>query len=67
MASKKKMTLYFSEELFEETRREAERQDRSVSWVLQMAWRMSRDKLREMPGMQDFAPTIVDGEGELAS
>ncbi len=67
MAGKKKMTLYFPEEIFEQTRQEAERQDRSLSWVLQMAWMMSRDRLREMPGMQDFVPALVEPDGELAS
>ena len=60
MSSKKKLTLYFPEELIEETKAEAIRQDRSVSWILQMAWMMSRDRLKDLPGLEEI-------QAELAS
>jgi uncharacterized small protein (TIGR04563 family) len=46
---KKKVTLYFSATMLEETQREAIRQDRSISWIIQAAWRMSRDEVRKLP------------------
>jgi uncharacterized small protein (TIGR04563 family) len=46
---KKKVTLYFSSSMLEETQREAIRQDRSISWIIQAAWRMSRDEVRKLP------------------
>jgi uncharacterized small protein (TIGR04563 family) len=49
-APKKKVTLYFSAGMLEETQREAIRQDRSISWIIQAAWRMSRDEVRKLPG-----------------
>jgi uncharacterized small protein (TIGR04563 family) len=48
-APKKKVTLYFSAGMLEETQREAIRQDRSISWIIQAAWRMSRDEVRKLP------------------
>ena len=47
---KKKVTLYFSAGILEETQREAIRQDRSISWIIQAAWRISRDEVRRLPG-----------------
>ncbi len=56
---KKKVTLYFSAAMLEETQREAIRQDRSISWIIQAAWRMSRDEVRKLPsvaGLQAASP-----------
>ena len=36
---KKKVTLYFSGGMLDETQHEAIRQDRSISWIIQAAWR----------------------------
>ena len=46
---KKKVTLYFSASMLEETQREAIRQDRSISWIIQAAWRISREEVRKLP------------------
>lgn len=54
MSAKKKMTLYFSEELINETKQEALRQDRSLSWIMEVAWKIARERLQSMPGMDDF-------------
>ncbi len=54
MAQKKKLTLYFSDELIAETKREALRQDRSLSWVLQMAWLMAREQIQDLPALDEF-------------
>ena len=59
-APKKKVTLYFSAAMLEETQREAIRQDRSISWIIQAAWKMSRDEVRRLPsvaGMSAATPT----------
>jgi uncharacterized small protein (TIGR04563 family) len=52
--AKKKITLYLPEELVTETKQEALRQDRSISWVLQMAWMMSRDQIKDLPGIEEI-------------
>ena len=54
MAAKKKITLYFPEELVEETKREAERQDRSLSWIMQRAWLMAREDMQDLPGIDRY-------------
>ena len=46
---KKKVTLYFSASMLEETQREAIRQDRSISWIIQAAWRIAREEVRKLP------------------
>ena len=54
---KKKVTLYFSSGMLDETQREAIRQDRSISWIIQAAWRIARDEVQRLPGYgkQDVA------------
>jgi uncharacterized small protein (TIGR04563 family) len=47
---KKKVTLYFSSGMLEETQREGIRQDRSISWIIQAAWRIARDEVQRLPG-----------------
>ena len=49
-SQKKKVTLYFNSMMLAETQKEALRQDRSVSWIIQAAWRLARDEVRRMPG-----------------
>jgi uncharacterized small protein (TIGR04563 family) len=48
---KKKVTLYFSAAMLEETQREAIRQDRSISWIIQASWRMAREEVRKLPSV----------------
>ena len=54
---KRKQSLYFPEDMLAEIKREALRQDRSLSWIVQQAWRLSRDEIRKFPsintGMED--------------
>jgi len=54
---KKKVTLYFSAGMLEETQREALRQDRSISWIIQAAWRLAKEDVRKLPGAAMPAPT----------
>ena len=60
---KKKVTLYFSAGMLDETQREAIRQDRSISWIIQAAWRIARDEVQRLPGYGGQAgaePTRAD-------
>ncbi len=54
MAAKKKLTLYVSEEVLKETKQEALRQDRSISWILEAAWKISRERVQQLPGVEDL-------------
>ena len=38
----RKQSLYFPEDMLEEIQREAGRQDRSISWIVQQAWKVRR-------------------------
>ena len=51
MSPKRKVTLYFNAGMLSETQREAIRQDRSVSWIIQAAWKIAREEVRRLPGM----------------
>ncbi len=48
---KRKVTLYFNSGMLSETQKEAIRQDRSVSWIIQAAWKLARDEVRRLPGV----------------
>jgi uncharacterized small protein (TIGR04563 family) len=50
-APKRKVTLYFNAAMLAETQREAIRQDRSISWIIQAAWKIARDEIRRLPGV----------------
>ena len=53
-SDKRKQSLYFPEEMLEEIQREAVRLDRSLSWIMQQAWRNARTQIAKMPGMGDL-------------
>jgi uncharacterized small protein (TIGR04563 family) len=50
---KRKQSLYFPEEMLREIQEEANRQDRSLSWVVQQAWKISRDRIKAFPAVND--------------
>ena len=52
-ADKRKQSLYFPEEMLTEIRSEADRQDRSLSWIVQKAWKIARGELQKFPGTED--------------
>jgi uncharacterized small protein (TIGR04563 family) len=68
VSQKRKVTLYFNSAMLAETQKEAIRQDRSVSWIIQAAWRIARDEVKRMPGtgisMQP-APELPDDAAGL--
>jgi len=39
--------------MYNEVREEAERLDRSVSWVIVQAWRLAKARIKEIPGVDD--------------
>ena len=49
MSQKRKVTLYFNAAMLAETQKEALRQDRSISWIIQASWRIARDAVKQMP------------------
>jgi uncharacterized small protein (TIGR04563 family) len=63
-STKKKVTLYFNAPMLAETQKEAIRQDRSISWIIQAAWRRARDEVRRLPavGRSDLPETSKASE-----
>ena len=53
MSSGVKQSLYFPENMLEEIQKEAKRQDRSISWIVQQAWKVARGDLRKIPSAND--------------
>lgn len=60
MSQKRKVTLYFNAAMLAETQREALRQDRSISWIIQASWRIARDAIKQMPGAIQAHPAPGD-------
>jgi uncharacterized small protein (TIGR04563 family) len=60
-SDKRKQSLYFPEEMLKEIGNEATRQDRSLSWIVQKAWKAARKDLLSMPGINSLPGTDDDG------
>jgi uncharacterized small protein (TIGR04563 family) len=63
---KRKQSLYFADDILDEIMAEAIRLDRSLSWVMQCAWRMASRELRKFPPADQLAasgagPKTPDG------
>ena len=52
----RKQSLYFPEEMLEEIRKESTRQDRSLSWIVQQAWKIARSDIKKLPSVNDVIP-----------
>jgi len=50
----RKQSLYFPEEMLSEIQTQAQRLDRSLSWVVQQAWKISKTDLRKIPSPNDM-------------
>jgi len=48
----RKQSLYFPEAMLEDIKAEAVRLDRSLSWVVQRAWKTARAEIRKIPSSQ---------------
>ena len=51
---KRKQSLYFPKQMLEEVKREADRQDRSKSWIVRQAWEYAKKHIQAMPGVNDI-------------
>ena len=54
-SDKRKQSLYFPEEMLKEIGDEATRQDRSLSWIVQKAWKAARKDIMNIPSVEGFA------------
>lgn len=53
-SDKRKQSLYFPEAMLQEIKDEAARLDRSLSWVVQRAWKMARTDIKKLPSVNDI-------------
>jgi uncharacterized small protein (TIGR04563 family) len=53
-SDKRKQSLYFPEEMLEEIKEEAARLDRSLSWIVQRAWKIARIEIKRLPSVGDI-------------
>lgn len=51
---KRKQSLYFPESMLQEIKEEAARLDRSLSWVVQRAWKLARLEIKRLPSVNDI-------------
>jgi uncharacterized small protein (TIGR04563 family) len=56
---KRKQSLYFPEDMLNEIQDEATRQDRSLSWIVQQAWKIAREKVKSFPSVNDSLSGIA--------
>ncbi|MFN3201831.1 MAG: TIGR04563 family protein [Bradymonadia bacterium] len=52
-SDKRKQSLYFPEEMLKEIQAEAARQDRSLSWIVQKAWKIARKEISKYPSINE--------------
>lgn len=57
-SDKRKQSVYFPVDMLDEIQKEALRQDRTVSWIVQRAWKIARDEILLYPSIND--PTVDD-------
>lgn len=48
-ADQRKQSLCFPLDMLREVRSEATRQDRTMSWLIQRAWKIARKRIKEYP------------------
>ncbi len=53
-SDKRKQSLYFPEDMLKEIQDEAARQDRSLSWIVQKAWKIARNEVVKYPSVNDL-------------
>jgi uncharacterized small protein (TIGR04563 family) len=53
-SDKRKQSLYFPDDILKEIKDEAIRQDRSLSWVVQHAWKHARKDIMKIPSLDDL-------------
>jgi uncharacterized small protein (TIGR04563 family) len=63
-ADKRKQSLYFPEDMLKEIQHEAQRLDRSLSWIVQQGWKLARDKLKAFPASNDDPEGLPDPREE---
>ncbi|MDB4968906.1 MAG: hypothetical protein JWN44_4595 [Myxococcales bacterium] len=62
-SDKRKQSLYFPEDMLKEIQDEARRQDRSLSWIVQKAWKTARTDIAKIPSVNEIPDGSDDKRG----
>ena len=62
-SDKRKQSLYFPEEMLKEIGAEATRQDRSLSWIVQKAWKVARKDIMTIPSVEGLPDDREEKDG----
>lgn len=60
---KRKQSLYFADDMLGEIMKEANRLDRSLSWVMQRAWRIASKEVGKFPAAGHLGPAVEAAPG----
>jgi uncharacterized small protein (TIGR04563 family) len=52
----RRQALYFPADMLAELQEQSMRQDRSISWLIQQAWKIARSELQRIPSTTDYLP-----------
>jgi uncharacterized small protein (TIGR04563 family) len=63
-SDKRKQSLYFPEDMLKEIQAEATRQDRSLSWIVQKAWKIARKEISKYPSINDAGDDFVEDDDD---
>ena len=63
-ADKRKQSLYFPDEMLKEIQHEAQRLDRSLSWIVQQGWKIARTPIKGFPSSNDAPESLPDPREE---
>ena len=66
-SDKRKQSLYFPEQMLKEIQEEATRQDRSLSWIVQKAWKIARKDITKYPSVNELPDDASDEDEESRS
>ena len=61
-SDKRKQSLYFPEEMLKEIAAEGSRQDRSLSWIVQKAWKTARGDIMKIPSVDQLPGELKSNE-----
>lgn len=60
----RKQSLYFPESMLEDIKAESARLDRSLSWVVQRAWKTARAEIRKIPSSESVERPEPSNDGK---
>jgi uncharacterized small protein (TIGR04563 family) len=57
---KRKQSLFFPEDMLKKMQNEAIRQNRSLSWIVQKAWQIAYEEIKQLPAGDELSAKDED-------